>query len=142
MTKQQLKEWVAENCLTSKLIDDLFSKIDQLSEPEPDNIPFQFPVPSGYEVVNKLGEVFKPFCEPEDCSVPGRFGEKGWTIIHIENLFLRKFAPELVTVWLNYYDDNCGCNGSWYSDKCDADNFALSNRIGPAIRVQFEKPKP
>jgi len=155
MTKQQLKEWVNElsNLSVSPHAKmEIISKIDQLSEPEPEKIPFQFPVPDGYEAYTREGRKVTQLVKFEGIDSlenirgvinqglyswysDGRY-RKGQD--HYLDLLLRKISPEMVTVWLNYYGDNLG--GVYYTEDA-ADALCKPNRIGPAIRLQFEKPK-
>jgi len=149
MTKQELKEWMVSMPYFTK--QQILEKIDQLSEPEPDTIPFEWPLPDGYEVVTRDGRKVTQLVK-FDCTKKaliggvldgdlftwyenGSYNNSGESIV---DLSLRKIAPEMVTVWLNYYGDG---GGHAHPTEEQADKSATQGRIGPAIRVQFEKPK-
>jgi len=149
MTKSELKEWIENNesiFLPKLVFSELLSKIDQLSEPEPDTIPFTWPIPDGYKVIRLLQKGF----EGGDISQFHYFGEnlndyiaagiyKGELCrFERDELVLLPVEPEMVTVWLNYYGDK---GFTHHATEELADMAAAYNRIGPAIRVQFEKPK-
>jgi len=154
MNKQQLIEWVENNSkslMSVGLFTQLHRIVSQLSEPEPETIPFEWPVPEGYEVFTRDGRKVTQLVK-FDCTKKaliggvldgdlftwyenGVYNNSGESIIHI---FLRKIAPEMVTVWLNYYGPSFT---SVYDSEEDANRNLTFGRIGPAIRVQFEKPK-
>jgi len=95
---------------------------NQLDEPTPETLPFTWPIPDGYEVVTRDGrkvtqlvkfeevedvehylmgvvdKTVKSFCED------GRYLADG---THKNDLSLRPIAPEMVTVWVNYYERGC-----------------------------------
>lgn len=129
--------------LASQLPDD--GEITQ-GKGEPELLPFKWPVPDGYEVVfmNEPTDVPDPLTnvqEPYDNQTAAKC-RYGWDIYFTGNLFLRPVPPEIIEAWVNYYPD--GVMGIHQNEKA-ADMFANQmpekDRVGPAICVQFPKPK-
>jgi len=156
MTKAELKEWVNQTKHGDNIPAHLLlSKIDQLDlTPEPEIIPFQWPYDEKqYEVVTRDGRKVMQLVkfEASDTYILHGVIDKcinGWredgninkgNFDHHLDLFLRKLQPEMVEAWVNYYPENLYYV---YTSIKQADELAAEDRIGPAIRVTFPKPKP
>jgi len=154
---EKIERWVYENIDLSykrdQLNDLIQALIEQIHTPkDPETIPFTWPVPHGYEVYTRDGRKVtqlvkfdvkgQELCGVFDDDVVARWSINGSYYSdnrdHNLNLSLRKIAPEMVTVWLNYYPDGLV---NTHESQERADIYGGNQRIGPAIRVQFEKPK-
>lgn len=122
--------------------------------------PFQWPVPEGMKVVTRDGETpdelkkFETSKEPNslfgviDGVVESWYDNGKYDLtdqICSLDLFLVEAEPELVTMWVNYYDAGNGVDYAFIhntEDRADQlNNQSGQYRIGPAIKIQFPKPK-
>lgn len=158
MTKSELKQWFREYCNGKINLKTVFEKVDQLDEPEPETIPFTWPIPPGYEPVTRDGRKVEQlvrfeveFIHPIVGVIAGNdsplfWGEDGHNV-HVdkdpisnnESLFLRKIAPEMVTLYINCYITGRFGACESQQEALDAARYVGCNYA--AVPITFPKPK-
>lgn len=153
MTKSELKQWAEESKVIAgtNFRNELLSKIDQLDEPEPETIPFTWPIPAGYEPVTRDGRKVEQLVRFEgiskdvevfrgvvDNGILSWYANGGYLFEEEDkaDLFLRKTAPEMVEAWYYIKAGQRGVSlSSFVADEYRSHGYKVD-------KITFPKPKP